>query len=75
VFPPLVTIFIIIRLFSRIKLDVGLGADDYTAVAAYLTYMADVGTGVNIGINGFGQHTFWLSPTQMSRSLMVYYSF
>jgi hypothetical protein len=71
VLPPAVTIFIIIRLFSRIKLDIGLGPDDYTAIMAYLSYMADVGTGINIATHGFGQHTFWLSNIQMNKSLMV----
>lgn len=53
------------------KLDVGLGADDWMMLAALVAYLTDVGTGFSIASYGFGEHTFWLSTYQVSKALMV----
>ena len=53
------------------KLDVGLGADDWMMLAALASYLTDVGTGISIAMYGFGQHTFWLTSHQVSKALMV----
>jgi hypothetical protein len=69
--PPLAFIFVIARIFMRIKLDVGLGPDDWMMVAALCAYLTDVGTGLGITTSGFGQHTFWLSTAQVTKALKV----
>jgi len=71
VLPPLVFVFVAMRVFSRVKLEIGLGADDWMIVAATLAYFIDVGTGLGIVINGFGMHTYWLDPWHVSKSLQV----
>jgi hypothetical protein len=71
VLPALATCFVLARIYIRIKLDVGLGADDWTMLAAHAAYLTDVGTGANIAAYGFGQHTFWLTPDDVSKALMV----
>lgn len=71
VLTPLVVLLVAARLYARIKLDVGLGADDWMMVAALVTHGVDLGTGISIIVAGFGQHTYWLEPSQISRALMV----
>jgi hypothetical protein len=71
VLTPLVILLVASRLFSRIKLDVGLGADDWMMVAALCAHLVDLGTGITVVHAGFGQHTFWLTPHQITRALEV----
>lgn len=71
VLTPLVILLVAARLYSRLKLEVGLGADDYMMVAALLAHLVDLGTGITVVHAGFGQHTFWLTPQQISRALEV----
>jgi hypothetical protein len=69
--PALATCFVAARFFVRIKLDVGLGADDWLMLAALSSYLCLTGTGVGMAVQGFGQHTYWLSTYQISTALMV----
>ena len=71
VVPALVFIFIALRAFSRIKLEIGLGPDDWMIIAVGCTYKVDVGTGLGIVLNGSGQHTYYLSTHQVSEALKV----
>lgn len=58
VLPPLVFLFVGMRVCSRVMLEIGLGADDWMVGAAAGAYFVDVGTGLGIVVNGFGEHTF-----------------
>lgn len=71
VLPALVTIFVALRLFSRVQLEIGLGADDWMIIAAGFAFMIDTGVGIGIVVNGFGQHTYYLSIYQVSQALKV----
>lgn len=67
----LATIFVIARLYVRTKLDIGLGADDWVMLAALCAYFTCDGIGLGMALQGFGQHTFWLSTHEVSKALMV----
>lgn len=69
--PFVTTVFITGRLCARIKLDVGLGYDDWVLIAAYFAYMTAVATSLGLVLNQFGEHTFWLTTGQVVRSLKV----
>ncbi|CZR66055.1 uncharacterized protein PAC_15956 [Phialocephala subalpina] len=61
------------RITGRLLLGVSLGSDDWTMVAAFVTYMAGVGTSLGLVLNEFGEHTFWLSETQIVTALKFFY--
>jgi hypothetical protein len=71
ILPALVFVFVGMRVLSRLQLEIGLGADDWMIVAAMVAYFIDVGTGLGIVVNGFGQHTYWLSAWHVSKALEV----
>ncbi|KAH7342645.1 hypothetical protein BKA65DRAFT_586621 [Rhexocercosporidium sp. MPI-PUGE-AT-0058] len=73
VVPFLTALFVAGRIFARIRLDVGLGADDWMIVAASAAYFVDVGTSLGLVLNGFGQHTFWLSAEQVIAGKKFFY--
>lgn len=68
---PLSTIFVAARIFTRFRIDIGLGPDDWMIMAALAAYLTDVGTGLTITVQGFGQHTFWLTIAEVSTALKV----
>lgn len=68
---PLASLFVIARTFTRMRLDVGLGPDDWMMIAALVAYLTDVGTGATIAAQGFGEHTFWLSIGEVSSALKL----
>lgn len=72
VVPFITTCFLAGRLLGRFLLGVGLGTDDWTMIAAFFAYGAEVGTSLGMVLNGFGQHVFWLSPYQIIISLKAY---
>jgi hypothetical protein len=53
VLPALTTTFVAARIFASLKLDIGLGADDWVMVGALGAYLADVGTGYGMIVQGF----------------------
>jgi hypothetical protein len=69
--PALTTAFVAGRVFARISLDVGLGADDWVLVSAYITYMIAVATSLGLVLNKFGEHTFWLTTAQVISAMKV----
>lgn len=71
ILPFLTTLFVVGRIYARIKLDVGLGADDWVLISAYIFYMITVATSLGLVLNHFGEHTYWLSTTQVITSLKV----
>lgn len=71
--PAITTLFIIGRLCARIRLDVGLGCDDWVLIAAYFAYMTAVATSLGLVLNQFGEHTFWLTTGQVVRSLKFFF--
>lgn len=71
VLPILAFVFVSIRILTRVLLEVGVKADDYMMIAALIAYFADVGTGLVICMNDFGEHTYSLSVVQISESLKV----
>lgn len=71
VLPALTSCFVAARLFVRTKLEIGLGADDWVMLAALCGYLAAASIGLGVILQGFGQHTFWLSTHEVSRALMV----
>lgn len=68
---PLSVIFVSARIFTRFRIDIGLGPDDWMIIAAEAAYLTDVGTGLTIATQHFGEHTFWLSIAQVSKALKV----
>ncbi|KAK0116316.1 hypothetical protein ONS95_013337 [Cadophora gregata] len=66
---PLTTIFVALRIFARLGLNVGLGADDYVLLLALAFYLIMTSTAWTIAVTGFGQHTFWLLTRQVMRAL------
>ncbi|KUJ13141.1 uncharacterized protein LY89DRAFT_591259, partial [Mollisia scopiformis] len=70
---PLTTILVAARIFARCRIDIGLGPDDWMIVAAQAAYLTDVGTGLTIAVQGFGEHTFWLTIAEVSKALKFFY--
>jgi hypothetical protein len=70
VLTPLVGLFILARIFIRLRVD-GLGFDDWAMIFAGVFYMASVGIALPITIMGYGQHTWYLSPDTIILSLKV----
>lgn len=68
--PALVTLFFFARIYTRITLE-KLGIDDWVMVAAFIFYWIDMGCGLAMVSNNFGQHTYWLSTKQVESGLMV----
>jgi hypothetical protein len=68
---PLATLFVAARLFARTRLEVGLGPDDWMMLAALIAYLIDIAVGLGIALNGFGEHTYYLSIKQVTDSLRV----
>ncbi|RDW84256.1 hypothetical protein BP6252_01846 [Coleophoma cylindrospora] len=73
VMPVIAFLFVVARILSRTLLDLGIEADDYMMIAALISYFADVGTGLVICANGFGEHTYSLTIAQISESLKFFY--
>ncbi|KAH7419389.1 hypothetical protein BKA64DRAFT_15732 [Cadophora sp. MPI-SDFR-AT-0126] len=71
--PFLTACFIGGRIVARVLLDVGLGADDWMILAAAVAYFVDVGTSLGLVLNGFGQHTYWLSTEQVTNGRKFFY--
>lgn len=69
--PALTVFFLLLRIFSRLLMKVGLGPDDFLMIAAEITFLVDVSTGVVITLNGFGEHTYSLTIDQITTSLKV----
>jgi hypothetical protein len=69
--PFITTLFVAGRAFARIRLDVGFGWDDWVMISAYVSYIIAVGTSLGLVLNGFGEHKFWLSTTQVITGLKV----
>lgn len=65
------TLFVGLRCFSRLKLKVGMGADDWTIIAALCSYILDTVAALLQTKNGFGQHIFYLTPKELTDSLKV----
>ncbi|KAH8662916.1 hypothetical protein BGZ60DRAFT_530069 [Tricladium varicosporioides] len=70
---PITTIFMIARVFARMKLEIGLGPDDWFMIAAYVMYVVDIAMAFGVALNGFGQHMYYLTPHQISQSLRFFY--
>ena len=68
---PLVGLFILARVFIRLKNEGGLGLDDWSMILAGTFYMASVGIAFPITIMGYGQHTWYLSTDIIILSLKV----
>jgi hypothetical protein len=68
---PLTALVVAGRLFARIKLKVGLGADDWMIIAALICFLIDNAFGLGILLNGFGQHTQYLTTSQITNALKV----
>lgn len=71
VMPALATLFVAGRIFARVLLKVALGPDDWMMLAALSTYLIAVATSLGLVLNGFGQHTFWLTTDQVVTALKV----
>lgn len=65
------SVFVVARFFVRIKLHVGLGADDWMMLVALAAYYVDVTAALVMYMQGFGQHMLWLSQEEITQSLMV----
>lgn len=59
------------RVSGRLLMGVSLGSDDWTMIVAFIFYLASVGTSLGLVLNGFGEHTFWLSKQQIINALKV----
>jgi hypothetical protein len=68
---PLVALFIIARLFIRVKMEAGIGPDDWAMAIAVVFYMGSAGIAFPITMMGYGQHTWYLTPDTIILSLKV----
>ncbi|KAK2629220.1 hypothetical protein QTJ16_000040 [Diplocarpon rosae] len=73
VLPSLMIVFLLGRIASRRLLNVGMGADDWTILAAGIAYCVDVGTSFGLVLNDFGVHEYWLSTKQAITGLRWFY--
>jgi hypothetical protein len=71
VLTPLVGLFILVRVFIRMRVEFGLGLDDWAMIFAGVFYMGSVGIAFPITIMGYGQHTWYLEPSTITLSLKV----
>jgi hypothetical protein len=71
VLTPLVGLFILARVFIRMRVEFGLGLDDWAMIFAGVFYMGSVGIAFPITIMGYGQHTWYLEPSTITLSLKV----
>ncbi|KAG9231786.1 hypothetical protein BJ875DRAFT_105796 [Amylocarpus encephaloides] len=69
----LASLVVAIRCYSRIKLDIGMGADDWAMVAALSTYIIESGTSIGITNNKFGQHLYYLTTREVMIALKYFY--
>ncbi|KAL2075495.1 hypothetical protein VTL71DRAFT_438 [Oculimacula yallundae] len=74
VVPPLTALFVAGRIAARFRLHVGLGADDWTVLAASAAYFAAVGTSLGLVLNDFGLHTYHLSVEQVIAGKKFFYA-
>ncbi|XMA15516.1 hypothetical protein WAI453_008307 [Rhynchosporium graminicola] len=72
--PALTALFVGGRIAARFRLHVGLGADDWTMLAASAAYFIDVGTSLGLVLNDFGLHTYWLSVEQVITGKKFFYA-
>ena len=68
---PLTALVVTGRLFARIKLKVGLGADDWMIIAALICFLIDDAFGLGILLNGFGQHKYYFTTSQIINPLKI----
>lgn len=68
---PLVTLFLAVRLFIRLKTEAGLWADDYLMIGAFIFYLASVSMELVLLDTGFGQHTWYFSTPMFSDAVKV----
>lgn len=68
---PLTVLVVAGRLFSRIKLKVGLEADDWMIIAALICFLIDDAFGLGILLNGFGQHKYYFTTSQIINPLKI----
>lgn len=65
------TLFVGLRCFSRLKLKVGMAADDWTMIASLCSYILDTVAALLQAKNGFGQHIYNLMPEGLTDALKV----
>jgi hypothetical protein len=53
------------------RVEFGLGLDDWAMIFAGVFYMGSVGIAFPITIMGYGQHTWYLEPSTITLSLKV----
>ncbi|KAH6715560.1 hypothetical protein BKA61DRAFT_575001 [Leptodontidium sp. MPI-SDFR-AT-0119] len=70
---PVTTIFVALRIFARVRLNIGLGPDDWVLLLAFAFYLCITSTAWVIAVTGFGQHTYWLLTRQVERALRFFY--
>lgn len=70
VLPALATLFLLARIYCRVVMEIA-GWDDWMMVAAYVSYMIDVGFGQGMMVNRFGLHTYQLTTEEMENNLKV----
>lgn len=70
---PVTTIFVGLRIFARLRLNIGLGPDDYVLLIAQAFYLTMTSTAWTIAVTGFGQHTFWLLTRQVMKALKFFW--
>jgi hypothetical protein len=71
VLTPLVGLFILARIFIRLRVEFGLGLDDWAMIFAGAFYMGSAGIAFPITIMGYGQHTWYLPISTIILSLKV----
>ncbi|TVY84858.1 hypothetical protein LSUE1_G001302 [Lachnellula suecica] len=74
VIPFLVFVFVALRIFGRVKQHTGRLADhDWMIIAAFVSFLCLTWSGVEISLNGFGKHTYFLNAIQVSEGLKYFY--
>ncbi|KAJ5050700.1 uncharacterized protein L3040_002575 [Drepanopeziza brunnea f. sp. 'multigermtubi'] len=72
--PALTLLFLLGRVTARIRLAVGLGADDWMILAAAAAYYIDMAISLGLVGEGFGQNQYWLEGSQIVNGLKHLYA-
>lgn len=65
------TLFVGLRCIARLKLGAGMGLDDWAMVAALNSYIIVTAFSLSGLKNNFGQHTYYLTSSELTESLKV----
>lgn len=75
ILPPIAAFFVAIRFYARWRFWDGIKADDWMILVAQISYLCDLAMGLGMALHGFGEHIYWLSPSDITEAQKVYSTF